>query len=58
MLQGLGAQVKGATLIITHVLSREEADAIRARGGRLLYVMGEPSDVILIQQPAYPTTYR
>lgn len=56
VLQGLGAQVKGATLIITHVLSREEADAIRARSGRLLYVMGEPSDVIPLQSEDLPVT--
>jgi hypothetical protein len=48
VLRGVGAQVKDRGLLITHVMSCEEADAIRARGGRLLYVQGAPSEVIPI----------
>lgn len=56
-LRGLGAQVKGHGLVLPHVLSLEEADAIRARGGQLWHVMGEPSDVIPIRVDDLHVTY-
>ena len=48
-LRGAGAKVKADGLLIPHVLSLDEAQAIRARGGHLWHVMGEPSEVIPIQ---------
>jgi len=58
VLQGLGAKVKAAGLLIPHVLTLEEAHAIRARGGRLMHVSGEPSDVIPIRSDDLPVTSR
>lgn len=58
VLKGLGVKVKAAGLLITHVLTLEESEAIRARGGRLMYVSGEPSDVIPIQASDLPVTSR
>lgn len=48
VLRGLGPQVKDRGLVISHVMTAEEADAVRARGGRLLYVQGVPSEQIAI----------
>jgi hypothetical protein len=56
VLHGLTSKVNTSGLLISHVLSAEEAQAIRARGGSLWHVMGEPSDVISIQPGDLPVT--
>lgn len=50
VLRGLGPQVKDRGLLISHVLTTAEADAIRGRGGRLLYVQGAPCEQIAISR--------
>lgn len=48
-LAGLDRRRKAAHLVVTHVETLEEAQVIRAAGGRLWYVEGVPSDVIPIR---------
>lgn len=50
VLQGLGHKVKGQNLVIAHVLSNEEAQLIRARGGRMWHVFGKVPAHIAIQE--------
>ena len=56
VLQGLNAKVQGSSLVISHVLSVEEAQTIRNRGGHLWHVMGEPCETIAIQKGDTPVT--
>lgn len=56
VLRGAGPKVKGAGLVVTHVASRAEADAIRERGGHLWHVMGKPCDFVPIRAEDLPVT--